>query len=159
MLRAMLEDRFAVQARIGTKQMSVTALRVKTPDKLGPAIRPSSAECTRVSTESSAAGASPGCPPPDLSWGIEATAVTMAELADILSKRSRFQFLRPLIDQTGRPGTYDVSFSLNKWLPKYKWTADDLRGVLSEQLGVKLEPTSLPFPALIIEKAKRPQVD
>jgi uncharacterized protein (TIGR03435 family) len=87
------------------------------------------------------------------------TAVTMAELADIISKEGSFRSLGPFVDQTGRPGLYDVSFLFKTWLPKYKWTKEELLGLLSGQLGVKLERTSLSFPALIIEKAKKPHED
>ncbi len=39
MLRALLEDRFSIQTRIATKQVSVTALRVAKPEKLCPYLR------------------------------------------------------------------------------------------------------------------------
>jgi uncharacterized protein (TIGR03435 family) len=77
----------------------------------------------------------------------------------ILSKSGSFQALGPFADQTGRPGLYDVSFSFNTWLPKRKWTMEELRGLLADQLGVKLERATLPFPALIIEKARKPHED
>ena len=88
--------------------------------------------------------------------GVQMTAVTMAELADAVSKAGAFKYLGPFVDQTGRQGLYDVSFSFKTWLPKYKWTKEELLGLLSDQLGVKLERTTLPFPSLILEKAKRP---
>jgi uncharacterized protein (TIGR03435 family) len=91
--------------------------------------------------------------------GVQMTAVTMPEVADILSKSGSFQALGPFADQTGRAGLYDVSFSFKTWLPKRKWTKEELRGLLADQLGVKLERTTLPFPALIIDKAKKPQED
>jgi len=123
MLRAMLEDRFALQARVSTKQVSVVALRVTPPDKLGPAIHPSSSECQRESADSSpATGALPRCPPPDMQAGVQMTAVTMPEVADVLSKIGSFRDLGPFTDQTGRAGLYDVSFSFKTWLPKLKWT-------------------------------------
>lgn len=83
----------------------------------------------------------------------------MSELADAVSKGGAFKSLGPFVDQTGRPGLYDVSFSFKTWLPKYKWTKEELLGLLSEQLGVKLERTRLSFPALIIERANRPRED
>jgi uncharacterized protein (TIGR03435 family) len=161
MLRTMLEDRFALRARIGTRSMSVLVLQLAKPDKLGPAIRLSSAECrARASASlSPTASQSPGCPPPDMTSGIQLTAVTMTELADIISKEGRFRDLGPFVDQTGRAGLYDVSFSFKTWLPKYKWTKEELLGLLSDQLSVKLKQTSLPFPTLTIEKARKPLED
>jgi len=82
---------------------------------------------------------------------------TVAVLADQLARVVG----RPVVDQTGLPGRFDV---------KLQWAADDRPAAASdagdggpsiftavqEQLGLKLEPTKAPVPVLVIDHVQMP---
>jgi uncharacterized protein (TIGR03435 family) len=157
MLRALLEDRFALQARIATKKVNVNALRLAKPEELGPGLRPSTAECRGVFTDASpdAASPRPRCPVTNTSDRIQAEAVTMTEIAQLFSQHRWFAWQGPIVDQTGLPDLYDVSFSGAQGGP---WP-DVLFRELEAQLGLRLKGTSMRLPTLIIERARKPRED
>ena len=51
MLKAMLEERFGLQARIATKKVEVIALQMAKPDTLGPGLRVSTGSCSGSSAD------------------------------------------------------------------------------------------------------------
>ncbi len=77
----------------------------------------------------------------------------MPDVAHILSQHWLFSGRRVFVDQTGLTGLYDFSFSTNRR------RATTLEGMVEEQLGLSLQPTRLPLPSLIIERARQPQPD
>ncbi len=61
-------------------------------------------------------------------------------------------FGRPVIDQTGLTGPYDVDL---KWKPKLGQSDQDaLRQALLGQLGLQLVPSRGPVEMLVVEKVK-----
>jgi uncharacterized protein (TIGR03435 family) len=147
MLRTMLEDRFALRVRVTTKKMNVIALRLAKRDTPGPALRPAASDVSRGSvTEAS---------DPNI---INAKAVTMSQVALLLSQHPAYALGGPYLDQTGLPGLYDLTFSLDSALSgQVNWQIR--RAELEKRLGIKLTLTSVQLPALIIESAKKPQED
>ena len=113
MLRALLEDRFALQARIATKEVDVMAMRLVKPGTTGAGLRPSSAECRGPFPDPSPGEATPRprCPYVFLGFELQAQSVTMPELTHLLSLTPWFK-TELLVDETGLPGRYDVSFML-----------------------------------------------
>jgi uncharacterized protein (TIGR03435 family) len=157
MLRMLLEDRFALRARIATKKVDVTALRLAKPERLGPGLRPSAAECRGPSTLASPDEElpRPRCPYTNTIDRMHAEAVTMPEVAQMISQRSSYAWRGLIVDQTGLRGLYDVSFSK----PRRNLTPETSIRELEVQLGLTLEPTSMPLPTLIIERARKPVED
>jgi uncharacterized protein (TIGR03435 family) len=148
MLRTMLEDRFALQARVTTKKIVVNALRLAKRDTPGPALRPAASVDTPATLDTTL--------DPNI---INARAVTMAQVALLLSQHPSYRFDGPYLDQTGLPGLYDLTFSLESVLRLQANTPEIRRAELERQLGIRLTRTSLQLPALIIESAKKPQED
>jgi uncharacterized protein (TIGR03435 family) len=168
MLRALLEDRFALKARIATRRVDVYALQLS-DGGTGPWLRPSNEACADA----------PRCPASVTSSRIRADSVTTIELARILSG---FQELadRPIVDDTGLTGTYRVYLLIgldhprsavlhDPWqsptdlpepapLTRERWIIA-IREALKIQLGLELRKSKLPIPTLVIESAKRPRED
>ena len=62
---------------------------------------------------------------------------------------------RPVVDRTGLDGAYD--FELRFASPTDpQSTAPSLFSALSEQLGLRLEPSTAPVRVLVIDDAERP---
>jgi uncharacterized protein (TIGR03435 family) len=160
LLRGLLEDRFALQARIATKKVSVIALQLATPDQVGPGLRPSAAACRGPFTDASPdeTPPRPRCPFENSPDRIHAEAVTLLEAGQLLSlnRRSAMLFAQygPVVDETGLAGLYDVSFSFSR-----ATTLASLSPEIEAQLGLRLQGTSVLLPTLIIESAKKPKDD
>jgi len=156
MLRAVLEERFALQARIVTKKVDVTGLRLVKSETLG--LRPSEAACRGPFTEASPdeAPPRPRCPFINARDRIQAEAVTMPDVARLISQHPAYAGwgFGAIVDQTGLRGLYDVLFSVPRGGTKDRFT-----GELEAQLGLRLQETSMSLPTLIIERAKQPRED
>ena len=189
MLRTLLEDRFALKANIQNRQIDVYALRLA--DKAagpGPSLQRSTNTCLGPFTISAPSGPDaekPRCPSRVDGSRIEAGAVTLADFARILSG-IRLLPDRPIVDDTGLEGVYDVSVVLGlASLSSGRRTApvvlpsDDsaarfpigpsspdadrwkvaVQKALKTQLGLELRKARLPVPVLVVDRARRPQED
>jgi uncharacterized protein (TIGR03435 family) len=133
MLQTLLADRFQLVIHHEQKSAPAYALVVA---KSGLKMKPSEA------TGSSSQGGK---------GQITATGVTMAKLADQLSRRLGV----PVVDLTETPGGYDF---------KLQWSIDGdandaqsaLFDALQSQLGVKLEARKLPLDLIVVDKAEKP---
>jgi uncharacterized protein (TIGR03435 family) len=156
MLRALLEDRFALKTRIETKNLDVTALRLAKPDTLGPAIRPTSAQCRGPFTDppSGEEAPIPRCPYEYRGVELQVQSVTMLELVQLLSQNVALK-TELLVDETGLPGRYDVSFLL----PRHGNGMAPLQVIkeMEKQFGFEIKRTTMALPTLIIESAKKPK--
>jgi uncharacterized protein (TIGR03435 family) len=70
---------------------------------------------------------------------------------------SRFETDRPIIDQTGLPGLYEVKL---EWTLRQLQNADAAPGpslftALSEQLGLRLEARKGPVEILVVDRAEK----
>jgi uncharacterized protein (TIGR03435 family) len=171
MLRSLLEDRFAIEARVERRRLSASALRLVEPGKLGPMLKPSSNECLGpYDTPAETGDAKPRCPTSRGPDRVEVHAITMAEFVQFLS--GIFPSGPPMVDDTGLKGRYDVVVTTG--LRKVNIignvaTMDDVktlqdfptvfREVMSNQLGLELKSTKMPMPTLVIERAQRPALD
>jgi uncharacterized protein (TIGR03435 family) len=132
MLQTLLADRFQLVIHHEQKSAPAYALVVA---KSGLKMKPSEA------TGSSSQGGK---------GQITATGVTMAKLADQLSRRLGV----PVVDLTETPGGYDF---------KLQWSIDGdandaqsaLFDALQSQLGVKLEARKLPLDLIVVDKAEK----
>ncbi|HEY3839037.1 MAG TPA: TIGR03435 family protein [Bryobacteraceae bacterium] len=133
MLQTLLADRFQLVIHHEQKIAPAYALVVA---KSGLKMKPS--EATGSSSKSG-------------SGVITAKGVTMAKLAELLSRRVG----APVADLTETPGTFDF---------KLEWSIDGdpnddqsaLFAALQSELGVKLESRKLPVDLLVVDRAEKP---
>jgi uncharacterized protein (TIGR03435 family) len=145
MLRSLLADRFKLVVHRETRQMPAYALTLARADgRLGPELR-RAAPCERCGGFSVGSGAMKG------------TGITMRQLAAELPSTTEGRYV---VDRTGLDGMFDVTLT---------WSADALSPnaptaeqaasifvAIQEQLGLKLEPTTAPIEAIVIDRAERP---
>jgi uncharacterized protein (TIGR03435 family) len=141
MLQALLVDRFRLALHREMREMSVYALVVS---KNGPKFKAAQSS-TGISSHSD------GGP-------IHVTAaIGMDGFANYLSQRLD----RPVLDQTGLKGPFEITMD---WAPdslQRPGAGDDLSGpsiftALQEQLGLKLEGRRAPIEILVIDRAEKP---
>jgi uncharacterized protein (TIGR03435 family) len=139
MLRSLLEDRFQLRLRREERQFPVFLLKL---EKGGPKLTPlqpgEKSRCTRDNS---------------FVCGLK----TPADLATSL----RYTVRRPVLDQTGVSGTYDLLLDFDVYEirgatapPGYD--KPSLTTALREQLGLRLESDRAPFPVLVVERVERP---
>jgi len=93
--------------------------------------------------------------------GVVFTSVTISDLIDLMSRAHLAELDRPVVDDTGLTGRYDVTINLFG-------TQEEMMSALSkgdfgssiftliqEQLGLKLEPKKLPLQMVVIDQAER----
>ncbi len=166
MLRALLEDRFALKIRTETKSGNIYALVPDRIDgKLGPNVLPWDGTCFagRMPTEDDDP-VLPRCASGYAGPGIILDGVTMFNAADLLSlPLSRSLLGRVVQDRTGLTGRYRMRL-------EYKFTAPrpldpaatpdnsqpSLSTAIREQWGLKLEPAQGLFKVFLVESAKLP---
>jgi uncharacterized protein (TIGR03435 family) len=178
MLRTLLADRFMLRVHSEAREVPVYALVLARRDgRLGPWLHPTAGDCAAW-----IAGGRRGAAPPPVSTdlpcgrqmvnglGIRAAAMTLSQLANLLSPRVE----RPVQDRTGLTGTFYVDLQwrpeqgapgppdtppnpavagLPDSLPTSVFTA------LQEQLGLKLESTKGSSDVLIIDHVEQPTPD
>jgi uncharacterized protein (TIGR03435 family) len=177
-IRALLVDRFKLKARPDTRELSAYALTFARRDQqLGSLIRKTETDCTRATTmtvDEVRAAARDGWPPCGMVYvvsfvtatsGVNAvkmrirrSGVTMAALATALQPTVD----RPVVDQTGLVGRFDVEYSFAPQPPTpgvespFGPEAPPISVALEEQLGLKLESRRMNVPVLIVDSIDRP---
>lgn len=178
MLQALLADRFKLVVHFDTKEMPAFALVLDKPGKLGPHLRPhdTAVPCnpitaTEASEPATVAGGfpevcdtwvnnlQPDVPPspgPGFEVRMGARDVPLALIASSLGTGAAMGINRPVVDQTGLPGTYDlvVEFSLIPRSPMA--TAPAFLEALKDQLGLKLDSTTAPVTFLAVDHVELP---
>jgi uncharacterized protein (TIGR03435 family) len=166
LVRSLVADRFKLSVTHETKELPVYALvvakggsklkEVPPPDAQGSAGSPPRV----VSPGAAPAQLQPGGFGMDIDNGkasLTARAVSISNFVGMLSQ----SLDRPLVDQTGLKGTYDITL---------KWTADDGPGgtersetegtsiftALQEQLGLRLESMKGPVDTIVIDHIEEP---
>ncbi|HVV45653.1 MAG TPA: TIGR03435 family protein, partial [Bryobacteraceae bacterium] len=136
MLQRELEERFSLRLHRETKEFSAYAL-VLTKDgpKFHATVRPGGAY--RFSLQNGHAAGS---------------AITMGMLGDRLS-RPDFGLDRPVVDQTGLTGAYDITLD---WKPGEPGTPSaSLFTAIQQQLGLRLEARKIPLEVLVVDHAEK----
>jgi uncharacterized protein (TIGR03435 family) len=165
LMRAVLEDRFKLQAHIESRPFPVfTLVRARADGRLGSQIHPSSLDCDALLRDELAKGAaSPdakidpsGCRMSRTAGTISAAGMTMSSLAGNL----RVPAGRDVVDRTGIPGRFDLEL---RWAPEGLAAAANgvsdaptLFTALQEQLGLKLEVGQAPMDVVVIDHIERP---
>jgi uncharacterized protein (TIGR03435 family) len=151
MMRRVLEDRFSLRVTREMREWPVYLLiKANRDGRLGSGLKPSTLDCPTPA---------PGMRGPctaritqDSIEGVGADWVT-------LNLPLQLGLDRPVIDQTGLAGRFDV---------KLEWALDPLTSsgdrvqvftAVTEQLGLKLEPARAPIEVLVIDSVERPTPD
>jgi len=162
MLQKVLADRFHLQVHRESRNRPVYALVVA---KSGIKIKEVSADKPSASTSKpSDSGFAHGATIFSTGPGeITGHAATMADLALSLSNREARSLGRLVVDRTGLPGKYDFTLELPVAEPGDKSDGNanqpdpgTLFTALQEQLGLKLQPATVPTEYLVIDRIERP---
>ena len=147
-MQRLLEDRFGLRVRRDKREMPVYRLfKARPGGPLGPGLRPSSLDCSPR--------------PAPSPCGTRVTATDIEGISDwaLLSLPLLLGLDRPVVDETGLSGQFDV---------KLEWTSDlavatdnrvSVFTALEEQLGLRLESARASIDVLVIEQVQRPMPD
>ena len=163
MMRTLLADRFGLILHTEQRDAPIYALVIARNDhKLGPRLSPAKKSCVNGAT----------APLPldpkqrycgallfDGAGHFSGVAATMPQLARVLSRNLD----RPVVDQTGLEGTYDLDIDyVPKRIADAAATPSDgvsIYTAFQEQLGLKLQPATRPVDVLVIDHIERPTED
>jgi len=170
MLRRLLEERFAMKARIDTRRTDVYALRQLANSRpTRPSLAPSANECLGPFMYGLPwAEDKPRCSFKNDGSGVDVGAATMAEFARVLSS-NRALGQRLIIDETGLKGRFDVRVLVDIHYPtriQQEFLGDvsslddrqpvAIREAMKKQLGLELREAKRSVPTLVIESARAP---
>lgn len=183
MLRRLLTERFALRARVESRQAPVHVLTVGRSDgRLGPELKRTTPECERqldsgknrlvrpvpvgrgFSTTASCGGT--------IMWGIptggfifSTSGTEIAQLVTLISS----SVAAPVIDRTGLSGRFDLTL---KYTPERQAVSrgpgldpnsdlppPPITEALQQQLGLKLEQQVGPLPVVVVDAAEHPTPD
>jgi uncharacterized protein (TIGR03435 family) len=160
MMQNLLIERFKLVTRREVRDIPTYALVFARADRrLGPQMRPSSADCAALLAAFKATGArlgpeSPTCGLRPFRGQYRGTGVSLTDLARALATSGR-----PVIDATGLTGSFDFELT---WTPDGAPAPSDgasLFTAVQEQLGLRLEPRQTPTNVLVIVSAERATPD
>jgi uncharacterized protein (TIGR03435 family) len=148
MLRQLLADRFKLVARNDSKPMPAFALTVGKRLVLTRSEGVGDAGCKFAKDPGPFDAEHP------IIWGYTCRNLTMAEfVASIPEIDERLR--NPVIDKTGLTGKWDFSFKMTYRMPNAApGIATSLFDAL-EKLGLKLEPTTIPRPVIVVDSVNR----
>jgi uncharacterized protein (TIGR03435 family) len=178
LVRTLLVDRFKLKVHPETRELPSYVLTFARRDRqLGMQIRPTQTDCTRATTltvEEVRAAARDGWPPCGMQYVVSyvtnvsgtnavkmrfrRSGITLAALATALQPTVN----RPVVDQTGLEGRFDVEYSFAPQPPTpgvespFGPEAPPLFVALEEQLGLKLESRRMQVPVLVVDSIERP---
>jgi uncharacterized protein (TIGR03435 family) len=151
MMRALLEDRFQLRARVERQEQPIFNLVVAREDgRLGPDLTRANYVCR---TE--------GAPP----CGISASAERVRAVGVPLSRLAEFIWVsagRLVVDRTGLPGIYEFTLMYKPANARPRSSDSppderpDLITALREQLGLRLEPDRELVDVLVVDRIERP---
>lgn len=178
LLRSLIIDRFKLKAHQDTRELAAYALTFARRDRqLGSLIRATGTDCTKPTTltqDEVRASVRDGWPPCGVEYvvgfltttpngnnrkmRVRRAGITMSALATGLQP----VVARPVIDQTGLEGRFDVEYSYSPQPPTpgvesvFGPDAPAISVALEEQLGLKLESRRMNVPVLVIDSIERP---
>ncbi len=152
MLRTLLTDRFKLRTHIESRPTPVFALTVLKPGVTGPALKRSEIDCSNPGQRPPAGAGGPSCAFQYTDGLLRGRGVTLAQIAAELNAG------RTVVNRTGLDGFSDVDL---RWAPNTTAPAADdapptLTTALREQLGLRLDPLTLPIEHLVIDSVERP---
>jgi len=177
MMQSLLADRFKLAVHFETKEMPAFALVPVKPGRTGPRLRTHAeglacdakwvAPADRTSPSVPPGGFMPACgavallAAPNHTFILGARDLTMDHLALYLP--SLIPFGRPIVNQTGLAGAFDLSlqFTPEQGIASIADAQADSQGTtafeaLKEQLGLTLKPIKAPLQILVIDHVEEP---
>jgi uncharacterized protein (TIGR03435 family) len=177
MLQSLLADRFSLTAHWEQQDLPLWALvKARADGRLGPMLRRVDIDCHGDSVEAERTVLQPpqkgrSCSFITYPWVIRADGTSIPRFIERFLQ-SRFELeQRPILDETGLVGTYDIQLTWTTSLPQNVRTPPPGTGVpipemdpngpslftaLQEQLGLKLESRRGPVRVLVIDRLERP---
>ena len=167
MLVNLMVDRFNLAFHRETRETETFDLVFNDNDaKLGPSLRPTSAECEARITSGAPAAAAPGpvgdqapCGAMQAAAGTaRASGVPIARLVQMLTQLTN----RPVSDKTGLTGLYDFTLKFNPNLNTDAAVDSDaphLFTALREQLRLRLVSQRAPTQVVVIDRIEKPTPD
>jgi non-heme chloroperoxidase len=170
MLRNFLAHRLKLTVHTESRQMPIHALVLARPDgPPGPRLRKVDVDCGTVlqmslkGQRSMGANNRPLCGQAEYPRRLVASAVTMPDLASILSRLLK----RVVVDRTGLAGNYDLEVEAveieapGPFGPSYRPsdTTQSIFAALPEQLGLALEATTAPVEIVVIDHVEKPAAE
>jgi uncharacterized protein (TIGR03435 family) len=161
LLRNLLTDRFKLKTHTETRQLPVYELIASRQDKsLGPQLTRSSVDCEVVNGRGALPGSpiigAPSCQPSTAFGLVTGKAITMRQLATVLSPRVN----AIIVDKTGLDGVFDLEL---KFYPDQVAPVPDagpsLFTAVQEQLGLRLESTKGLVEVVVIDHIELPTPD
>ena len=157
MLRALLEDRFALRTHLETRDIPIYALTRVRADRLGPDLRPSDIDCTNLDrrtepTDSKLLASCNGTRRDAVKMRVAGHG-NMAELIRYLKQHLD----RPLHDATGLEGLHqwDVTFSVNR-NPAVDSEFPPMETAIQERHGLRVVPPTGPPEVRVIDSVRTP---
>jgi len=154
MVLGLLRDRFKLSAKKETRELPVYLLQTARSDGApGPRMRKTDRDClNREAAAKAAAAAGPDALVCGIRTGtgrLTGGAMSVANLLGTVSAASG----RPVIDQTGLDGLYDIDL---EWAPTPDAAGLSIFTAVEEQLGLKLESGTAPLDVVVVERIERP---
>ena len=164
MMKTMLSERFKLAVHLETRPIPVYALVLARPDgRFGSGLRKSLATCDR--TRVPEPGTPPPAPPPPLD-GVELPACGTNTGRGVLraagieleafTRNMAGAAGRIIVDKTGLTGTFDMVLRFNSDPNDTSSDLPSLFAAVQEQLGLKLDPQTLPAEVLVVDRTERP---
>jgi len=173
LLQPLLAERFKLVVHREMREMNALVLTLANKDgRLGPKIKKTDSRCDALGTGSNgfartnetAQGDRAGCGirPTDGPGRIVAVGIDIATLAGLLAPSQR----RPVLDQTGLEGRYDIDVTYTPEIfsaatlalrgtappPNVDPNGPNIFAALQDQLGLKLESKRAPVPVVVIDR-------
>ena len=151
MFKNLLADRFKLVARREARQIPVYNLvRARADGRLGPQLRVSASDC------SAARAATPSCGATDSPGRITFEGAPWIRFPTVLSLAAG----RFIVDKTGITGPVDLQLTYATDQPGgVQSESPSLFAALSDQLGLRLEPSQALVEVLVVFSAERPTED
>jgi bla regulator protein blaR1 len=172
MMQSLLTDRFKLAVHTETRQLPIYALQLDKPATPGPQLKPHTTAPLCIAdpsqpepTRQQIIDHHPSCG--ESFWGvnnqmhIRLMDLTMAQIAMSLSPLAPFMGgldRRPVLDQTGLPGRYNLNFEFlrDSPTPPPEASGPTFTQALKQQAGLKLVKQTGPVQILVIDHLERP---
>jgi uncharacterized protein (TIGR03435 family) len=156
-LRAILEDRFRIVARVATEERPIYTLTLATPGGRSPGLKPSEIDCVGVTGTPPVAVIAQGL----CNLVIGPSVYTRRGVGvDALTSALRTLLRQTVVDRTGLTGLYDFDLHFRPLtagpIPPELDGLPDLQTAVQEQLGLKLEPGRASVAVTIFDRVERP---
>ena len=157
MLRALLEDRFALRTHVETREIPIYALTRVRPDRLGQGLRPSDIDCSRIDLRTEPQDSTPRRLCLGNRRDSESMRLNESGALSVLIWRVQQHLERPVRNATDLDGLFqwDLTFRVDR-NPAADSPFPPLETAIQEQLGLRLVPRTGPWEVRVIDSVRPP---